>query len=192
MLQLINPTHLLIKVRGRNNIDPWMVYLLLVFKQPLDVTVQCVGIALEVLDIDLFVLQLLTELHLVATQVLNLVITSIGLLYKWRVESQRQYKTQNITYGKGKGFFLSLLYWISISNLNCNFDFLPQFSHLSFKCSFCEHFLINLLLGISSCDNGVSPVNYPIYINNDRWLHFPGNHSVHVLNLLARTWLDMT
>lgn len=115
MLQLINPTHLLIKVRGRNNIDPWMVYLLLVFKQPLDVTVQCVGIALEVLDIDLFVLQLLTELHLVATQVLNLIITSIGLLYKWRVESQCLYKTQNITYGKGKGFFY--LYYIEFPSL---------------------------------------------------------------------------
>lgn len=115
MLQLINPTHFLIKVRGRNNIDPWMVYLLLVFKQPLDVTVQCVGIALEVLDVDLFVLQLLTELHLVAAQILNLVITSIGLLYKWRVESQCLYKTQNITYGKGKGFFY--LYYIEFPSL---------------------------------------------------------------------------
>lgn len=57
-----------------------MIYLLLVFEQPLNVAVQRVGLALEVLDIDLFVLQLLTELHLVAAQVLNLVITSIGLL----------------------------------------------------------------------------------------------------------------
>lgn len=67
-------------MRGRNHIDPWMVYLLLVFEQPLDVAVQCVGLTLEVLNVDLFVLQLLTELHLVASQVLNLVVTSIGLL----------------------------------------------------------------------------------------------------------------